>query len=539
MAAPSYTEDLTDVTLAESLTGWSAYGGGASGLALNPDSSMQGTNGIGKSISAADKGQYFDNGSGITLPANAHVYVWLFCTTPGLTATVASKGTSILIGTTSANYCQYHVDGNDTYGAAGRVGKCYPINYAVRTTNGSSPYRTATGTPGANPQIFGGGLNTTASAKGENCVIDAIRYGTGAYLTAGELIAAGDGSDNPCTFAGFQAQNDAIANRWGILTLVAGSYELQGTFAIGRNNAGTATLCRFRDSDRNIVVANTIHTASTFNQFIIDHASTRCEWTNISITALGTTAPCQINVNANNPTFIVNGGTWTGIGTITFQSNTTVSDTTIRQTGQVTQNGATISGVVFDRNTASAALVANDMSVVTNNTFISDGTGYAVDLGTISSSASISWSHIATGYAATNGSTGNEVILVNVASGQTLTINVAAGATTPTYHNTGAGSVNVISGAVTVRVRCVTTTGTPIQNVRVRLTKTVGGAVVLSGLTNASGIIEDAAYVYSSDEAVEGWARKSTSSPLYQQAILTGTITSTGLIITAVMISDE
>ena len=118
MAAPSYAEDLTDVTLAENTTGWSAYGGGASGLSASPDLAMQGTNCVDKQITNADKGQYFDNGSGITLPAGAHVFVWLFCATPGLTATLQNKGASILVGTASNAYCQYHVEGNDTYGAA-------------------------------------------------------------------------------------------------------------------------------------------------------------------------------------------------------------------------------------------------------------------------------------------------------------------------------------------------------------------------------------------------------------------------------------
>jgi len=73
----------------------------------------------------------------------------------------------------------------------------------------------------------------------------------------------------------------------------------------------------------------------------------------------------------------------------------------------------------------------------------------------------------------------------------------------------------------------------------VRLTKTVGGAVILNGLTDANGVLQDTAYTYTSDEAVQGWVRKSSASPYYQQAILSGTITSTGLSITAILIEDE
>ena len=104
MAVPSYAEDLTDIDLAESTTGWSAYGGGASGLSASPDLAMQGTNCVDKQITNADKGMYFDNGSGTTLGSGSHVWIWHFCGTPGLTDTLANKGASVLVGTGSNAY---------------------------------------------------------------------------------------------------------------------------------------------------------------------------------------------------------------------------------------------------------------------------------------------------------------------------------------------------------------------------------------------------------------------------------------------------
>lgn len=473
MAVPSYTEDLTDVTLAETTTGWSAYGGGASGLSASPDLAMQGTNCVDKQITSADKGQYFDNGSGITLPTGAHVWIWHFCATPGLTDSIQNKGASVLIGTTGSAYCQYHVEGNDTYGAAGRVGKCYPIDYSVRSTNASPPYRTATGSPGANPQVFGGGLVTTGTVKGANVGIDAIRYGTGAYLTAGELTSAGDGTDNPCTFAGFNSQNDAISNRWGILTAVGGGYELQGRFAIGRNNAGTATLCRFEDSDVSIAIVDTIHAASDFTQFIIDHASTVCNWTNISITALGTTNRGLISVTANDPTFNATGGTWTGLGTITLRSNSTLTGVTLRSTDQITQNSAVLDGCLIDQNRATVAVLSNNPANISDCSFVSDGTGHAIEIttpGTYTFSG-----NTFSGYAGTNGSTGNEAIYNN--SGGAVTINVTGGGSTPSIRN-GTGASTTVNSNVSISV-----TGLR-DNTEVR--------VYLAGTTTVVDGIEDA-----------------------------------------------
>ena len=74
MATASYTTDLTDITTAESTTGWSALGGGASGLGTGSDFSMQGTLCVDKQISAAEKGQVFDNGANVTIGSGRHVF---------------------------------------------------------------------------------------------------------------------------------------------------------------------------------------------------------------------------------------------------------------------------------------------------------------------------------------------------------------------------------------------------------------------------------------------------------------------------------
>jgi hypothetical protein len=460
MAAPAYTEDLTDIDLAESTTGYFAIGGGASGLGAGADFAMQGTNCVDKQITNADKGLGFDNGSGITLGTGAHVWVWSYMATPGVTDTRANRGLTIFVGTATNAYCQYHVEGNDTYGAAGRVGKCYPIDYTLRTANtGSHPYRTLTGSPGANPQVFGTSANTTASVKSANLGLDAQRYGTGAYITAGD-------SGNPATFAGFNTQNDSSTNRWGILTSVGGGYELQGRFVIGQNNAKTATLAYFDDSDRNIALVDTFHAASDFTQFIIDHASTTCIWTNINITALGTVNRGRVIVNSANPTFTVTGGTWTSIGIITLRSNSSLDGLTMRATDQITLNGADMDNCLIDQNRATSAVLAASLDTMTDNTFISDGTGHAIELNSIGG-GTMTWANSDSGYAATDGSTGNETIYVNVGSG-TLTINVSAGYSTPTIRTAGA-TVTVVAGAVTVQATAALKNGTPVENARVFL----------------------------------------------------------------------
>lgn len=510
MAAPTYDTDLSlanggEITDAETTTGWSAYGGGASGLDNNADIAMQGGFCVGKQITNADKGHYFTGSA--TLGAGDHIFIWHFCGTPGLTATKQNKGASVLIGSGSNAYCQYHIEGNDTYGASGRVAKCYAIDYTNRTTNATPPYRTATGSPGASPTVFGGGLVTTAAVKGFNLGVDAIRYGKGAYVTNGELISQGDASDNPATFAGFQSFNDAIANRYGLLTRVGGGYEMQGTFAIGRNASDVATRCVFEDSDRTIAIVDTEHAASTFNHIIVDHVNTWCGWNNISFTALGTTA--RGNIDLLNGVFVAVGGTWTGIGTVTVNGAAAIFDAvTFRQTGVFTRSTATVTDCLFDRCSTVVvdADIVDTMNTFTGCTFVGDGTttpGHAIDFGTLTASRTVVWNNVldngttnqsvwegftqtATAGPQTNA---NAAVTVNVPGGSTLTISVAGGATIPTVQNTGTGSVAITANEVTLTITVVDIdTGLPIEGAMVYVTNAAQTATYIDKIeTNASG----------------------------------------------------
>jgi hypothetical protein len=542
VSAPNYGTDLTDVDLAQNKATWLAYGGGASGLDDNPDIAMQGTQCVAKQISAADRGQYFDNGSGITLGTSPpdHVFVWLFCGTPGLTDTLANKGVSIFLGSATTAYCQYHVEGNNTYGAAGRVARCYPIDYSLRTA--STGFRTVSGTPGAAPRYFGGGLVTTATVKGFNCGVDAIRYGTGLYITGGDL-----GSPYlPGTFAGAQAINDTINNRYGVLTGVGGGYELQGRFVIGQNNAYTATAAQFEDSNINLALVDTPHSSTDFTQIIVDHASTVFNLTNSTVQALGTHNPGRLVYNNASTVSALTGCNFLGLGITTLRAGVTATNCTWRGADAVTLNSATMVGCIFAESVAAAAVIATDLADLDGCEFVSGGTGHAVNLGTVSSDVTMNWNSTDSGYAATDGSTGNETILVNVSSsGNVLTINVAAGASTPTIYNTGPGMVDVVSGQVTTTITVVDVTDqTVIENARVYLIAGATGPLtpgteIFNDLTNASGQVSDLRSL-GSNQSVTGWVRKGSATPFYKTSNIVGSISSAnGLELTVQMIPDE
>jgi len=552
VTAASYTTDLTDITTAESTTGWSALGGGASGLATNADSSMQGVFGIGKQVSGAEKGQVFGSG-GTTISSPRHVYTWIFLTTPGLADTLALRGLAVVIGNTTGNYCQYHVEGNDTYGAAGRVGKCYPVDPSVYSSNtGSSPYRTQVGTPNGTFAQFGATANITGTIKGENLVVDAIRHGTGVFVTAG---TSPDPAADFDTLSITNDYNDATNgyNRWGIFTKVAGSYELQGRLYIGFNSSLTEVQTTFTDSNRNIVIPDNPHVNSSFNQIQFGHASSVVTWNNINVTSLNSASPGTVSMSANDPQVDWNTCVFTDMAGFTFRPSTTATGCTFRRCQSVSiVNGGVLDTCTFDEATTTAVnMNSSQLGNLTDCTFISDGTGHAVDIGTVTATASVNWNNFLSGYVAgttgspvTTGTSGNEAIRVTVNSGQTLTINVGTGYSIPSVKNDGTGSVNVVAGQVTTTITVTETDGTPIENARVYLIAGSGGplsqgTVIFNTLTDVNGEVEDIRSLASA-QPVEGWVRKGTSTPFFKTSQINATIdNAAGLSLTVLMIPDE
>jgi hypothetical protein len=447
MAVASYTTDLTAIIEnITATTGWSALGGGASGLGVGADYAMQGSNAVDKQVTAAEKGMMY-NGSA-TLGANDHIFTWLYLATAGLSDTLALRGLTVAIGSSTTAYMKFHVEGNDTYGAVGRVGRCYPVRYHTTANTGSIPYSTKVGTPTATPVYFGALTNQTGTVKGANLGISAIRYGTGIYITAGDV-------GSPATFSGTAAIDNAIANRWGVLTLIAGSsYELQGRYVIGQSSAGTPTLAYFADSNKNITLVDTPHSQTDFTQIIIDHASTIVNLTNITIEAVGTNNKGKLVYNNASTVSALDGCSFVKFGTSTLQAGVTAVGCAWRQSDVVTLNSAVITSSVFSNTTAASAVVTSALSNLVTCDFVSDGSSHAVELTSIGG-GSMTWDGTATSYVAgvtgspvTPTSTGNEALFVNVGSG-TLTVNVATGATVPSIRSAGA-TINVVAGLATL-----------------------------------------------------------------------------------------
>jgi hypothetical protein len=240
------------------------------------------------------------------------------------------------------------------------------------------------------------------------------------------------------------------------------------------------------------------------------------------------------------------------LGTATLNANTTWTGCTLIDCNSVNLgDGTMVNCNILDPNvsTNTAFVTANDLTDLDECSFTSNTAGgHAVDIGTIASTQSMTWNCTDSGYAATDGSTGDETILVSVNTGITLTINVSAGASTPTIKNDGVGTVTVVVNPVTLLVKCIDVTDSSnIENVRVYVTAAAGGplsegtAIIDKTLTDVNGETSDTR-AYASNQPITGVARQGTvaNGTLYKESPITGTVNnSSGLNVTLSMIPDE
>lgn len=454
MAAPTYGTDLTLIHACDSASAsWTEPTGFADGAITLPESDyfIQNTACLSKTMGAsasATSGAIYDAGSGQTINSPNVVVMWLYFAAPNALATRANGGVRVFRGSGTGAFYHYYVLGSDNYTYGGW--KCIPIDPNLTADN-------TTGSPRTTKQFFGAAAvlsGANAVSKGNPFAIDCVRHGRmESRFSNGE-------SGNPATFAGFVTQNDSVANRWGQIQSIDGGYLWQGLITLGYG--GTAVY--FSDSNRNILVADTIKVQSGFNKIEVRVSTSTVIWTGITIQALGTTSKGAFEV-IDNATVTLTNCTFIDMDTFVFKSGATqtVTDCVFRRCAQVTQSGATISGAKFDRSSSAAALLVDDITKVTNCDFASSGTGHAIQGFSTAGDynlASLSF----TGYASSDGSTGNEAIYVTATTG---VVNLTLTGS-PSVRSAGA-TVNKISGTVdaVVTVKNTATPPVAIQSARV------------------------------------------------------------------------
>jgi hypothetical protein len=429
MAAPTYATDLTLLSAAESTTNWTeptgATGGGIA--VAETDFFIQGTGCISKTFNTTGLGGlHYNNGAGVTIPTDGAFFAWTYFGAPNAINTEANGGMRLTVGSGTGAYDMFYVRGSDTYAYGGW--NCIPVDPTL------TPDATQ-GTPSGTFQYFGMVINgVNAVAKGNPFGIDALRYGRGEAR-----ISDGSTADGYATFSGYATQNDSTSNRWGLIQAVPGGYLWQGLMTLGYTTA-----VDFRDSNTTILIANTKKVSANFNKIEVRQGSSRVDFTNITFLALGTVAKgrfeCIDDADVN-----ITSCTFNSMDTFVFKSSTTVDLSNFILCGAITQGGALISDSLFDRSTASVALLSGNPANLSGNSFVSDGTGHAIEITTPGTYTFAGNSF--SGYAGTDGSTGNEAIYNN--SGGAVTLNITSGGDTPTIRN-GAGASTTVNSNISI-----------------------------------------------------------------------------------------
>lgn len=330
MAAPTYSTDLTLLDDAQSVTPYTATGGGATALADETDYFINGTQCISKAgFTAVQKGILYDNTTAPTITAGDAVFIWGRQANRNIMDTVANQGGSVIMGTSNSVFRGFNVDGSNVVGSS----LLSWVSYAVDPTQ-TGDY--SSGTPGAASTWDHFGMEwkilSSGSLKGNPNAVGVMRHGREIRSVDGDL---GNGF---ATFDGAASFDSDTTRRWGILTPFTGGYLFHGDFVMGQG----ATSVDFRDADRSIFVLDDPHVPSTFNEFEILNASSNVQWDNIKIEALGTTAPFILTLDIG--TFTGDSCTFVGGATTIFNSSGAMTNSKWQNCGQITLAEADISG---------------------------------------------------------------------------------------------------------------------------------------------------------------------------------------------------
>jgi len=475
----TYSTDLTTLTTAEAGT-WvdfdSPYNSGNPGL--SGENFIQGTDcysvNTGKNV-GLEISVVFDNGTNVTFATDEVVFAWCFYFAGTNLDTYANSGWRFGIGSSTAAWDWFRVGGSDYSNHALGGWRNFAIDPTATQTG------TIGGGNGGSYRYFGNVPNTLAEvSKGDPVAVDAIRYGRGEISITGtggsfdELAQYNDynaGGTPPGTSS---TSVDSGRHVLGLFQEAGGGYLWKGMLALGL----TGTSVTFSDSNVVITIDDCPHTYAAFNKVEIRNASSSVTLNNITFISTATTANGIGHFEVvDNATVSLTGCSFNDMGIFTFLSNSTITNSGFNGCGLITAGSATFTGNSFNSSTSSATLLAgtNDMTNITDNNFISDGSNHAVEINAVGTGA-MTWNNTLDSYVAgtsgnnvTTTSTGNEAIYLNFTSAATYTINVSSGATVPSVRK-GAGmtgNVNVVAGAVTVDINVAQTDGTAISGARV------------------------------------------------------------------------
>ena len=524
------TDTRSLIDHADSTTGWSSpVAGEALNLFTSDPAPVEATGCIGIAVSTETSEVLHTHGSTDLSGANtALVYVWVLAN--GTMAAIAADGIGLVLGD-GTDTIAFQVAGSDVAAfrhSDGPVGwQCLLVDTGALPA-GSLNLRGAVGTLTLSALTeFGANFVTLSKALGgaSNCFIDTIRYGNDGLIIAGGATGARGNFDE----IAIEDRSGATATAYGICReLGAGLFGLQGGLTFG--NATTVAAHWFQDTNVTVVFEDR---GIGTTRYFLDLAANATDVGHFQLGLISGSAGgsdgCTLlapsgvgasmdfsdadfdfvglyasTINGFDGGVLLCDDATNGITHDVFACNFILCGTI--NPGRVDMKNC---DVVNSAATSAMLLEDSDNTLMSGITFQSDGTGHAIEIthtGAGPHTLTLK-GHSYTGYAGSDGSTGDEVILYNPGTTSAdITITISESGDTPTVMKAGG-----VTGIVTiVNNKTVTFTGMK-DNSEVRVYNASTGAEI-AGIENATvGTVDDRSFAWTAsggllvDYVIHNW----------------------------------
>lgn len=524
---------------------WAEYGTQSS--AQNTDIFLTSTGSRAKKVSNSTKGfayQIAAGGEDVTATGTNGVLCfairWTVTAGVGSLDTRTNGGVALAVQDTSGNTSYWDLDGNNTYTGGWKV-SVVDMSTTPSRNSGTAASLTAV-------QYVGIVWITTGNVGGgdPNCYIDEILSwpASGIVVTGNTTSLIDDLVDT--------IDDDATNGPYGIFERRSGIIFSKARLVFQQDATDMS------ETDRTLVLENPVFDGgstidSTLAEIGIENDNatagelftlTRCSIISADPDETVTTDANRefdftVADNATFDTCLISGFS----GTVMHLGDTSNSydDCTFQQCSQIEDAGAVVRrGFVRDTTetataTAAALLWTSSSDWEDTAFFMGTSNSHAIEIET---SITDTWTGFSfTGYATSDGSVGNEVLLNN-SNGANYTISGVGVTGTVSIRNNGT-STATFSASVNVTIKVVDVLGAAIQGARVFLEEDPGGTDVISyGTTDVNGEVS-ASYSGGTPQAVTGFVRKGTASPVYKASPINDTIGATGLSAVITLVSDE
>lgn len=424
------------------------------------------------------------------------IYIWVLAN--GSMDTTANGGIQAVLGD-GTDTIGYHLAGSDGAGFRHEDG---PVGWQCLLLDTANLPATFTAVRGSEASLtltaiseYGAQYKTLSKALGgaSNCFTDVIRYGNGGITIGGGTTGARG------TFAEVASDDRAATSgkAYGVFReLGTGLYGSQSFLEFG--NTGTAAHF-FEDTDFVVNWEERGQASGRYGLRIVANSTGQGLFIlgKISGTENGTNGGALIMPASSGADFdatdtdhdevkLYDTALKNFTGSVDFSADATlgithdVFDCLFDTCGTINPGRVDMKNCSVVNSSATEAMILTDSlnTLLKNLNFTSDGTGHAIHVIPVGAGPfSYTFTGFTyTGYAVSNGSTGNETLLIDSASDADITVTLSGGDVPTIMEAAGyTGTFTLVTASVTTTVNVADNTGTDLENARVLVRAAAGG----------------------------------------------------------------